>query len=188
MPENLESLRELLENREAQIVCLERELLEREDECHAKENYFQWFYDQVTKPARELPEIGPKEWLGGFPPRIQEEIESETKEALNNELQWAKEERKKFQEWDRKLTQSKQRTRRYITKIEDKVSRFYETMDDIKGRNPAVKEQYNTLLDVKRKLCWESGEIRGLLKGFEKQRRDFDEKAVKLEHKLSKYL
>lgn len=188
MSENIETLRDLLHQRDKEIVQLERELLERDDECHSTENYFQYFYNQVRRPPRPLPEVGPKVWLGGFAPRVQEEIESDIQEAFNRDREWLKKEKQKHTELDTKFTRSKRRTRKYISKIEEKMEKFQEDLNEIKGRNPPVNLQYNTLLQVKRILCWESGEIRGLLKDLRKQRRNVDEKIVNLERKLGKYM
>lgn len=188
MSENIETHRELLQQRDKEIVQLERELLERDTECHSTENYFQYFYTQVRRQARPLPEVGPKEWLGGFAPRIQEEIESDLQEAMNRDREWLEIEKKKHEELDQKLSRSRRRTHRYISKIEDKMERFQEELDEIKGRTSPVNLQFNTLLQVKRVLSWESGEIRGLLRDLKKQRRDIDEKVVCLERKLRKYM
>lgn len=185
---NCDVLLDRLQQRSTEVVQLERSLLERDDECRATENYFQWFYDQVKAGARPIPEVGPKIWLGGFAPRIQEEIENEIQEALDKDLEWIKEEKRKSVELDRKFNRSKVRTRKYISKIQEKMQKFQEELDEIKGKTPPVKLQYNNLLQIKRKLCWESGEIRDLLKQARKQRRDIDEMVAKLEPKLSKYL
>lgn len=188
MTENIETLRELLEKRNQEIVELERELIERDDKCHATENYFQWFYDQVKRPARPLLEVGPKVWLGGFAPRIQEEIESDIQVSLYKDVEWIKDERRKFTDLDTKLARSKRRTSKYISKIEDKFEKFQLQLDEIKGKSPPVKQQFNTLLQVKRVLSWESGEIRGLLKDLNKHKRHVDEQVVSLERKLGKYM